>query len=235
MGAAATILNTVPDLLGGQPSAIRARAREWEPAAIAGWLLLILVGAGSYGAAMGIWRAPEQALFNAIKFPLVILGTAVGNALINGMLGPLLGVQMRARESFMLILMSFAAASAILGSFAPLLFFQVWNIPPMEAAESRLSAHGLILLTQVAVVAFAGIVANVKLFRTLQTLASSPGNALSVLVAWLTVNLFLGAQLCWNARPFIGSPDLPVQFLRPDAFDGNFFEAVAIALRNVTQ
>jgi hypothetical protein len=46
------------------------------------------------------------------------------------------------------------------------------------------------------------------------------------MLAWLTVNLFLGAQLVWNLRPFIGAPELSEQFLRPNALEGNFYEAV---------
>ena len=33
-------------------------------------------------------------------------------------------------------------------------------------------------------------------------------------------------QLVWILRPFIGLPNLPVEFLRPNAFQGNFFETV---------
>jgi LmbE family N-acetylglucosaminyl deacetylase len=37
-----------------------------------------------------------------------------------------------------------------------------------------------------------------------------------VISAWLAANLFLGSQLSWILRPFIGSPGLPVEFLRHD-------------------
>jgi hypothetical protein len=47
-----------------------------------------------------------------------------------------------------------------------------------------------------------------------------------VLLSWLAVNLFLGSQLSWLARPFIGAPQLPVVFLRDTAFQGNFYENV---------
>jgi hypothetical protein len=47
-----------------------------------------------------------------------------------------------------------------------------------------------------------------------------------VLFAWLAGNLFLGSQLSWILRPFIGSPTLPVEFLRDAAFNGNFYETV---------
>ena len=34
-------------------------------------------------------------------------------------------------------------------------------------------------------------------------------------------------------RPFIGSPGLPVQFLRPNAFQGNFYESLLRSLMNL--
>jgi hypothetical protein len=46
------------------------------------------------------------------------------------------------------------------------------------------------------------------------------------LLAWLAGNLFLGSQLSWILRPFIGSPNLPVQFVRDHPLNGNFYEAV---------
>ncbi|MFL6599397.1 MAG: hypothetical protein ACJ8KF_15760, partial [Chthoniobacterales bacterium] len=39
---------------------------------IAQFSLIILMGAGVYGATLGLWRGPLQAFYTAIKFPLVI-------------------------------------------------------------------------------------------------------------------------------------------------------------------
>jgi hypothetical protein len=54
-----------------------------------------------------------------------------------------------------------------------------------------------------------------------------------VLFGWLAGNLFLGAQIAWNLRPFIGSPRLAIEFLRSDPLRGNFYEAVWRALRHL--
>jgi hypothetical protein len=40
-----------------------------------------------------------------------------------------------------------------------------------------------------------------------------------------------GMQLTWILRPFFGSPDFPVQFLRPDALKGNFIEGFISIIR----
>jgi hypothetical protein len=130
--------------------------------------------------------------------------------------------------------MSFTIASAILGSFSPLMFFIIWNTPPMIAgAEPSWTTYYFIQLTQVALVAFAGIAANVRLVQLLQRLSGNATTARKILFAWLIGNLFLGSQLCWILRPFIGSPGLPLQFFRPDAFQGNFYETVFRAVREL--
>src|SRR6266478_2658789 len=219
--------NHLAELLRGEPEFLRTWIERWDARRLALCVGVIVAGAGLYGAAMGYWRAPQQALFVAIKFPLIILLTTFGNALLNAMLAPLLGVNLGLRQSFLAILMSFTIASAILASFSPLAAFVVWNVPPLSS-DARISAgtYTVIQLMHVAVIAFAGIVANLRLFQLLRQLSGSALAARRVLIGWLAGNLFLGSQLSWICRPFIGAPGLQVQFLRDNAFHGNFYETV---------
>ena len=221
----------LPALLGGNPGLLKDWAARWETSRVLGCVAVICAGAGLYGAAMGYWRSPVQAGYNVVKFPLVILTTTLGNALINGMLAPLLGLNLRFRQSFMLVLMSFTIAAAILGSFAPIVFFIIWNTPSL-AGQTVISTatYNFVQLTQVVIIAFAGLAANMRLLQLLQALGGSERIARKVLVAWLAGNLFFGSQLCWILRPFIGSPGLPVEFLRSNAFQGNFYETVFRAI-----
>jgi hypothetical protein len=214
-------------LLRGEPASLRRWTEGWDAARLALCLGVILAGAGCYGAAMGYWRAPLQGAYVALKFPLIILLTAMGNALLNAMLAPLLGLNVAFRQCFLAILMSFTITAAILGSFSPLVAFLVWNAPAMSL-QARLSdgTYNLILLTHVAVIAFAGVVGNLRLAQLLRELSGSAAVARRVLLAWLAVNLLLGSQLSWILRPFIGAPGLPIEFLRATAFKGNFYETV---------
>jgi hypothetical protein len=190
-------------------------------------VVTILVGAGLYGAALGVWRAPLQAGYVAIKLPLILLLTMLGNAGLNAILAPLLGLNISLRQSFAAVLASFAVAAAILGAFSPLLCFLVWNAPSLaETLRTYSSTHSLILLTNVLAIAFAGVASNVRLLGLLRELSGQVRAARRVLFGWLAVNLFLGSQLSWIFRPFIGSPVLPVEFLRENALQGNFYETV---------
>ncbi len=223
--------NDFSTLLRGDARTIGVWSAEWSARRFAAQVGIIVLGAGIYGAAMGCWRAPEQALFVAIKFPLILLLTALGNGLLNGMMAPLLGLNIPFRQSFAAVVMSFAITSAILGAFAPLLAFAVWNAPPLAAHP--VAAYNLIKLANVALIMFAGTVGNARLFQLLVDLGRSRAVAFRVLCAWLAGNLFLGSQLSWIARPFIGLPELPVQFFRETALKGNFYENVFSSVMNL--
>ena len=215
----------------------QGKAADWTlamtPGRMTGFLVTAVVGSALFGAAMGWWRAPEQAIYTAVKFPAVVLLTMVGNAMLNAMLAPLLGVNIRGRQTFMAVMMSFVMAAVILGALSPVLAFLIWNTPPLEMADQAGSSHAFILLSIVAMVAFAGVAANLRLYQLLVALSGSALAARKVLFAWLAGNLFLGSQISWILRPFIGTPGLPVQFLRDDPMHGSFFEAVVFSLKQL--
>jgi hypothetical protein len=223
----------IPGLLRGEIDSAVCWTAEVNGRRLLTWLLVAVVGSAAFGASIGWWRAPEQAIYTAIKFPVVILLTVFGNSILNAMLAPLLGVDIGLRQSFLAIMMSFTIAAAILGAVSPLMVFLIWNTPPLHLAKSAGSAHAFILLSIVLVIALGGVAANLRLFQLLKKLGGNRRNALRVLFAWLAGNLFLGSQMSWIFRPFIGSPGLPVQFLRDDAWKGSFFESVIHAVRRL--
>jgi len=201
---------------------------RWFPS----YFLAIVIGSSVYGATIGLWRAPLQSVFTAIKFSLLIFLTCVSNGAINGMFAQLFGSGLSFRQTALAILMSFAVASVILGGFSPITLFILYNAPPL-GSEHAIVGHSVMLLTHVFAIAFAGVVANRRLLGLLRKMSGREGTARAVLFSWLAGNLFLGAQLAWNLRPFIGSPGLAVQFLRDDPLRGNFYEAVWRAFQHL--
>ncbi len=212
--------------------------RQWairRPAAT-GWFCAgsIIIGAGSYGAAIGSWRDGWQALCTGIKLPLVILLTTLGNGLLNGMLAPLLGLNIPFRQAFVLVLLSFAVASLILAGLSPVMWFVVWNTPPLSAVTSLSSPeYGLLQLILAGFTAFAGIMGNVRLWPLLRNGTQTEGVAFRVLLAWLAANLFLGSQIAWVLRPFIWDPAGPVEFIGRQYLHGSFYETIFDAARRL--
>ena len=227
-------LAQIPTLLRGEPVPIQLWIAQWSGARLCLYVAVIIAGTAAFGLAVGAWRDPVQGLYTAIKFPLIVLLTAAGNGLLNGMLAPLLGTNISFRQSLLAVLMSFTIAAAVLGACAPLIYFVIWNAPALVTKTASAGrTHSMILLTVVGAIALAGIAGNARLFQLLRQLSGSRSSAHRTLVAWLAGNLLLGSQVSWILRPFVGSPSLPIQFLRDDPLNGNFFESVFRALQRL--
>lgn len=196
----------------------------------------VLAGPGLFGAAMGSWREPVQALYTGIKLPMAILLTTLGNGLLNGMLAPLLGLNITLRQSLVLVLVGFAITALILGGLSPVALFLVWNTPPLSAATQLTSPeYGFLQLSLALLVAAAGITGCVRLWPLLRDWAGSVAVGRKVLFAWLATNLFLGSQVCWVLRPFIWDPAGPPRFIGQEYLRGSFFQTVLeAALRIIT-
>ena len=226
------MIKDLPILLRGDVEKIALWLRQPHFRSLVGYCAIILLGTAVYGFTVGIWRAPLQSFYTAIKFPLLIFLTCAGNAAVNGMLAQLLGSGLSFKQTSLAILMSFAIAAIILAGFSPITLFVWYNAPSLQSTNAILG-HSVMLLTHVGVIAFAGIIANRRLLDLLRKICGRDATARTVLLSWLAGNLFLGAQLAWNLRPFIGSPGLAVQFLRDDPLRGNFYEAVWHALQHL--
>ncbi|MEZ6185252.1 MAG: hypothetical protein R3F62_09625 [Planctomycetota bacterium] len=195
-------------------------------------LLALALGGAVFGGALGAWRSPLQAAFAATKLPLLFVLTAACTGALNGMLAKLYGVPLTLAQSVLSVLSSFALVGLVLGSLAPPLLLLVGSLPGPESTGAR-SAHRTILLGGVGLIGCAGVLANVRLYALLRRFEVARGQARRTLASWLAVNLFVGAQLSWNLRPFFGSPHMREQFLRDDPFDGTFYEAVYASFRSL--
>lgn len=201
------------------------------------WLVIcattIAAGCALYGSVVGLWRAPAQAVYTGVKMPLLIFLTCGANALLNGMLAQVLGSGLGFRQTSLAILMSFTTSSVILAALSPVAFFIYLNTPPPSASAVHGAAHSIMILGNVLFIAYAGMVANQRLLRLLERRCADVNIARRVFWSWLGGNLFLGAQISWILRPFIGSPLLTVQFLRDNPLHGNFYETVFNAMQNI--
>ena len=58
-----------------------------------------------------------------------------------------------------------------------------------------------------------------------------PAQALRMLSVWILVYGFVGAQMAWTLRPFIGEPGLPFELLRHNKTGMNFYAAVGESMK----
>lgn len=208
-------------------AALVARLRKDQelPAIARACLVAIVLGAGAYGAAFGLWRAPLQAIFGGLKLPLVLAGVALLTAGSSVVLAPLLGARLSARQTLGAILVSLAVTSSILGALAPPAVALVLTLPPIESQGAAAIAQSLVL-AHTLVIAVAGVAGVLALLALVSKLVPSRRVARRVVVAWMATQLLIGAQLSWLLRPFLGHGDRPVTFVSPDALEGGFFDEI---------
>jgi hypothetical protein len=194
----------------------------------------MVCGCACYGFTLGFWRSPEMGVYVALKLPFLIALTLMTNGLINGMLAQVLGSGLTFRQTLMAMLMSFATFSMIAGALSPIAFLFVGSAPGPQEANAG-DAHSRILLTHTIIIAFTGITAFRRFLPVLRVVAATRQAANLVFTAWLAGNLFVGAQLSWNLRPFFGQPGRPVELLRPDWNQSSFYESILVHLRTFTE
>jgi len=116
---------------------------------------------------------------------------------------------------------------------SPVALFLAASLPSHGSAETEIS-YNFLLVLHTSFIAYAGILGNYKLYALLSRLVPTKRLAVQTVLAWLAGNLFLGAQISYILRPFFGSPEIDIQFLRDNPMEGNFFEAFFSSLSRLT-
>lgn len=184
---------------------------------------IVVLGA-AYGASLGSWNGARLSLYAAIKVPLLMLGTAAITALFNWVAASMLGLPLRLRQTVALSLVPLAIASLIAASLVPVTLFFTKSLPPPSDAQRTL--HNLLYLTHTILIAGAGATGTSFLRRILRQVCGDPRRAVRIHALWLATYAFVGGEVAWVLRPFVGSIYLPIVFLRGDALHGNVYEFI---------
>jgi hypothetical protein len=171
-----------------------------------------------YGCVMGSYNGFLQAISSGIKVPLLlslaILICFPAFFIIQYALGSRLGFC----QMLMIILSGFVITGLIMLSFAPIvIFFLITGCN-----------YSFLKILHVAIFALSGIFGMKIILDALRFSCEKknvyPKVGVVVFRFWIVILAFVGMQLAWNLRPFIGSRDLPFELLRKR--EGNFYIAV---------
>lgn len=185
-----------------------------------GWAAVVWGGA-VYGAVMGGFggltgdRLPQVA-YSAVKVPL-LLAVTTGLALPSFfVLNTLLGLRADFRAALRAVLGTQAAVGVVLAALAP--YTLVWYLTSGDYHEATLFNAGMF--------AVASVAAQWVLRRRYAPLVARNRRHRVMLRVWLVVYAFVGIQMGWVLRPFIGDPGTRPTFFRPGAW-GNAYVVVA--------
>lgn len=222
---APSILARTQHLVRGVPDAHAVWVHARGVRGFAEPVAMIALGGCAYGAAIGAWNDQRLAAYVAVKLPVLLVLTALVNALLNALWARRFGLDLTFAQSLRSVLLAFGLAAIVLGSLAPIVLFLGLALPGPDAAAGRLG-HNVLGLAHVAFVGWTGVLVVKRQLAWLATRTTATASGNRVVLAWLLVNLIVGAQISWNLRPWFGTPGMSVQFLRPEPFDGNFYESL---------
>jgi hypothetical protein len=180
-------------------------------------ILLIALAGPLYGAFMGAYgfNSAERilmVLYSATKMPILILGTTVVCLPAFFAFNTVLGLRADFGAAIRAVLAGQAALTVALASLAPLT-----AIAYASGIDYRFA-----LLFNAAMFTVATGFAQAVMRRRYRPLIARNRAHRVTLWLWVALYAFVGIQMGWMLRPFIGSPDLPVTFFRQEPFSNAY-------------
>ena len=158
----------------------------------------------------------HQLLYSGLKIPLLLLATFLLCLPSFFVINTLAGL----REDFGRVLRALigtqSCVTVVLASLAPLTV--VWYLSSGD--------YQLALLFNALMFGVASVAAQVVVHRYYGPLIRRSQRHRQLLWVWFLLYAFVGIQMAWVLRPFIGDPGLPVAFFRSEAW-GNAYVVVA--------
>ncbi len=181
---------------------------------------LVVLGCGLlYGAVMGLFGGRVgQVLYSAIKVPLLLGATLILSLPSYFVLNTLLGLRNDFAAAWRAVVASQAGLTIILVSLAPITAFWYASSPDYRLA----------ILFNTGMFALASAGAQGILQRGYRPLIALDPKHRWVLRLWIFLYAFVGIQMGWNLRPFVGDPDQPVRFFRAGAWENAYIVVAQI-------
>lgn len=203
------------------------RAKPWavREGATAGTLMhmgvLVVVFGVLYGAVMGSFAGVFgerflQVVYSAVKVPFLLAATFALSLPSFFVINTLLGLRSDFTYAVRALVATQAGLTIILASFAP--FTVLWY--------ASFGNYRAAILFNAVMFGTASISAQWLLRRFYEPLIRRNRQHRLVLRGWLVIYAFVGIQMGWVLRPFIGDPNSPTQFFREEAW-GNAYVRLA--------
>jgi len=189
------------------------------------WTLVALLAL--YGAGAGAYAGWPQALSSAIKLPVLFLGTLAICFPGFFVIQVLVGSRLRLAQVLALTTGALALSAIVLAAVVPVaLFFLLTG-----------GNYYFLELLHVVIVLGAGLIGMVALHEGLAFACEKrgvyPKNAMTIMQVWAVLFAFVGVQMAWNLRPFVGDRGEPFKIFRH--YEGNFYTAVIYSLQKLSK
>jgi hypothetical protein len=189
-------------------------------------LAFIALFGGVYGAVMGSYGIAVpghwiQMVYAAVKVSLLLLVTTALCLPSFFVINSLAGLREDFGEALQAIVAAQSCLTIVLASLSPvtLLFYL------------SLKVYGNAVLLNAVMFGMAALAAQAVMRRHYGVLLRRSGRHRPMLYLWFALYAFVGIQMGWVLRPFIGDPGIPVQFLREEAWDNAYLVILRLFTR----
>jgi len=185
----------------------------------------LLVLGGLYGGVAGAYSGPLQAVAAAAKLPFLFLATFAVCFPAFYVVQVLVGSRLKLLQVIVLVTSALALTTVVLAAFVPVpAFFLI-------TGANYYFQH----LLHIALVGAAGIFGMYALHDGLTMICERrgvyPRKALTIMRLWAVLFGFVGVQMAWNLRPFLGDRNQPFHLI--GRYQGNFYTAILYAVKQL--
>lgn len=178
-----------------------------------------------YGAVMGSNTSLWQTISSAVKLPILFVATLLICVPSLYFFGLLFGSNQSLNQNLTVTLTAITVTAVLLLSCAPITLFFLLTAPQYQFFK----------LLNVAIFTIAGLMGIVFLYQGMKVVSGleveGAGTRRLVLILWMFVYAFVGSQMAWTIRPFIGAPGSPFELFRQ--LGGNFYTNILYSIGEI--
>ena len=182
-------------------------------------IVTIITLSGFFGLVAGAYSGPAQAVSAGVKLPFLFFATFAVCFPAFFVVQVLVGSRLR--------LLQVALTCVLLAAFVPITAFF------LITGANYYFQH----LLNIAIAGVAGLFGMYALHEGLSVVCEKrgvyPRKALTIMRAWALLFAFVGVQLAWSLRPFLGDRNKPFRVF--GSYQGNFYAAIIYAVNKLLQ
>lgn len=177
-----------------------------------------------YGAVMGSSHSLWQTMSSSVKLPILFVATLFVCVPSLYFFSLLFGSNQSLNQNLTVILTAITVTAVLLLSCAPITLFFLLTT----------SQYQFFKLLNVAIFAVSGLMGVVFLYQGMKVVSGPEMEGTStrkwVLILWMFVYAFVGSQMAWTFRPFIGAPG---DFELFRQLGGNFYSNILYSIGEI--
>jgi hypothetical protein len=178
-----------------------------------------------YGAVLGSTHSLWQTLSSAVKLPVLFLATLIVCSPTLYFFNVLFGSNQSLTQNVALILTAITVTAVLLLSFAPIVVFFLLTT----------AGYQFFKLMNVSIFAICAIVGVTFLSQGMRIVSAAGKEGTTarrwVMWLWVIVYAFVGSQMAWTLRPFIGAPSMQFELFRQ--LGGNFYTNIFASIGEI--